>query len=236
MPISTAIAASTFTALNSRNCCVGLRLLMKSISLFMCTVAAFPLTLSLSLRERIPPSKSSRIEPLNRSSRRKEALISLSPRSLSLLTSAATNERFMSRSSMRLLVSVVSRLAAAVVLLALLAPPRWSSILLAAEQRVVDPKALPKFPPMAPRDALNTFQLRKGFRLELVAAEPLITDPIALAFDEDGRLFVLEMNDYPDRKQHRGRVRRLVDSDGDGRFDQATVFAKDRRWPSAIHG
>src|SRR5881398_1311542 len=95
--------------------------------------------------ERIPPSKSSRIEPLNRSSRRKEALISLSPRSLSLLTSAATNERFMSRSSMRLLVSVVSRLAAAVVLLALLAPPRWSSILLAAEQRVVDPKALPKF-------------------------------------------------------------------------------------------
>ena len=43
--------------------------------------------------ERIPPSKSSRIGPLNRSSsRRKEALISLSPRSLSLLTSAATNE------------------------------------------------------------------------------------------------------------------------------------------------
>src|SRR5213594_913498 len=97
MPISTAIAASTFTALNSRNCCVGLRLLMKSISLFMCTVAAFPLTLSLSLRERIPPGKSSRIGPLNRSSRRKEALISLSPRSLSLLTSAATNEGFTER-------------------------------------------------------------------------------------------------------------------------------------------
>ena len=128
-----------------------------------------------------------------------------------------------------------SRLAAAVVFAALLTLPRWSSTLPAAEQRVADPKDLPKFPPVAAGDVLNTFQLRKGFRLELVAAEPLVTDPIALAFDEDGRLFVLEMNDYPDRKQHRGRVRRLVDSDGDGRFDQATVFAKDLRWPSAIH-
>src|SRR5438876_2745141 len=128
-----------------------------------------------------------------------------------------------------------SRLAAAVVFAVLLTLPRWSSTLGAAEQRVADRKDLPKFPPVAIGDALNTFQLRKGFRLELVAAEPLVTDPIALAFDEDGRLFVLEMNDYPERKQHRGRVRRLADSDGDGRFDKATVFAKDLRWPSAIH-
>src|SRR6185436_4639481 len=105
----------------------------------------------------------------------------------------------------------------------------------AAEQRVADPKELPRFPPVAARDALNTFQLRNGFRLELVAAEPLVTDPIAFAFDADGRLFVIEMNDYPDRKQHRGQVRRLEDKDGDGRFDKATVFAKGLRWPSAIH-
>src|SRR5213075_1776794 len=109
----------------------------------------------------------------------------------------------------------------------LLAPLCSAAMLLAAPAPVADPKALPKFPPVAARDALNTFQLRKGFRLELVAAEPLVTDPIALAFDEDGRLFVVEMNDYPDRKQHRGRIRRLVDMDGDGRFDKATVFAKD---------
>jgi len=95
------------------------------------------------------------------------------------------------------------RLAAALVLLALLAPLRWSSTLLAAEQPVVDPNALPKFPPVAAQDALNTFQLRKGFRLELVAAEPLVTDPIALAFDEDGRLFAVEMNDYPERGDYR---------------------------------
>ncbi len=135
---------------------------------------------------------------------------------------------------MRLLVSCISRLAIALVLLALLAP-RWPSTLHAAEQRVADPKELPRFPPVAAGDALNTFQMRKGFRLELVAAEPLVTDPIALAFDEERRLFVLEMNDYPDRKQHRGHVRRLVDTDGDGRFDKATIFAKDLRWPSAIH-
>ncbi len=121
---------------------------------------------------------------------------------------------------------------AALILLAVLDCP---STLRAAEQRVADPKELPRFPPVASRDALNTFQLRKGFRLELVAAEPLVTDPIAFAFDEDGRLFVVEMNDYPDHKQHRGRIRRLVDTDGDGRFDKATVFAKDLRWPSAIH-
>src|SRR5262245_10834845 len=136
---------------------------------------------------------------------------------------------------MRWWVSCTSRRTAALVLLALLVPLHWSSMLLAAEPHVIDPNAVPKFPPVAARDALNTFQLRKGFRLELVAAEPLVTDPIALAFDEDGRLFVLEMNDYPERGEQRlGQVRRLEDTDGDGRFDKSTVFAKGLRWPAAI--
>jgi putative membrane-bound dehydrogenase-like protein len=127
--------------------------------------------------------------------------------------------------------------AVALGLLTALMPLGGSPVLLAAEQRVVDPKALPKFPPVAAQEALNTFQLRKGFRLELVAAEPLVTDPIALAFDEDGRLFVIEMNDYPDGKgkQRLGRIRRLEDTDGDGRFDKSTRFAQDLHWPSAIH-
>ena len=99
----------------------------------------------------------------------------------------------------------------------------------------VDPKALPKFPPVAVRDALNPFQLRKGFRLELVAAEPLVTDPIALAFDDDGRLFVVEMNDYPEGGQQVfGQVTRLEDTNGDGRFDKSSVFAKGLRWPSPV--
>ena len=100
----------------------------------------------------------------------------------------------------------------------------------------VDPEALPKFPPVAARDALNTFRLKAGFRLELVAAEPLVTEPIALEFDEDGRLFVVEMSDFPESdKQHHGQVKRLEDTDGDGRFDKATVFADGLRWPSAVH-
>src|SRR5688572_23316887 len=123
-----------------------------------------------------------------------------------------------------------------VALLAFLAQVSASLLLLAAPAPVVDPKALPKFPPVAARDALNTFQLKKGFRLELVAAEPLVTEPIALAFDEDGRLFVVEMSDFPEGdKQHPGQVKRLEDTDGDGRFDKATVFADNLHWPSAVH-
>src|SRR5262245_41587970 len=108
--------------------------------------------------------------------------------------------------SMRWLISHRARLAAALVPLALSATLSWSG-LLAAQTPIVDPAALPKFPPVAARDALNTFQIREGFRLELVAAEPLVTDPIALAFDEDGRPFVVEMTDYPEGDEpHTGHI------------------------------
>jgi putative membrane-bound dehydrogenase-like protein len=138
------------------------------------------------------------------------------------------------RWSMRLLVGSISKSATALaVLLTLL---DCLPALSAAEQRVVDPKDLPKFPPVAPREAINTFQLRKGFRLELVAAEPLVTEPIAIAFDEDGRLFVLEMNDFSDGgPKSFGQVKRLEDTDNDGRFDKVTVFAGGLHWPSAVH-
>src|SRR5262245_64243879 len=68
--------------------------------------------------------------------------------------------RFLERSSMKLLPSRASRLA-----IALLIPALLASTLFAAEERVVDAKALPRFPPVSPQDALNTFQLKKGFRL-----------------------------------------------------------------------
>ncbi|MDB6016179.1 MAG: cytochrome c [Pedosphaera sp.] len=81
----------------------------------------------------------------------------------------------------------------------------------------------------------KSFQIKSGFRLELVASEPLVVDPIAMAFDENGRLFVIEMRDRPDRANGRtGRVRVLEDTDGDGIFDSSAVYADNLNQPSAL--
>ncbi len=97
---------------------------------------------------------------------------------------------------------------------------------------------VPQLSPAAPdTNAVAEFQVKKGFRLELVAAEPLVFDPVALAFDADGRLFVAEARDYPRTDAgtpHMGRVRLLEDSDGDGRFDTSKDFAEDLQAPSAL--
>jgi putative membrane-bound dehydrogenase-like protein len=105
---------------------------------------------------------------------------------------------------------------------------------LAAEPHV-DPKDLPRIQPLEPEEALKTFRIRPGFRIELVAAEPLVEDPIAFSFDENGRLYVVEMRGYSERRdEHMGRIKLLEDADGDGRFDKATVFAENLPWPTAV--
>ena len=106
--------------------------------------------------------------------------------------------------------------------------------LLAAEP-VVTPDDLPRVPPTPPEKAAATCAVRPGFRVELMAAEPLVVDPVAMAFDEDGRLFVVEMRDYSERRDERlGRVKLLEDTDGDGRIDRATIFADGLPWPTGI--
>jgi hypothetical protein len=55
---------------------------------------------------------------------------------------------------------------------------------------------LPHFPPKPPTEAARTFRLRPGFRIELVAAEPLLQAPVAIDFDEDGRMYVAEFHEY----------------------------------------
>ncbi len=98
-------------------------------------------------------------------------------------------------------------------------------------------KDLPRVPATAPADAPSTFAVRPGFRLELAAAEPDVVSPITLAFDEFGRMFVVEMIDYSERREetpHAGRIRRLEDTDGDGRFDRSVVFADNLPWPTAL--
>ena len=79
--------------------------------------------------------------------------------------------------------------------------------------------------PRTPRDEMATFSLADpALAIELVAAEPEVTSPVAIAWDEDGRLYVAEMIDYPVAPAA-GRIRRLEDRDGDGRYEHATVFA-----------
>ncbi|GIW94890.1 MAG: cytochrome c [Pirellulaceae bacterium] len=94
---------------------------------------------------------------------------------------------------------------------------------------------LPRIPPVEPQNALELFVTAPGFHVELAAAEPLVVDPVAACFDEDGRLYVIEMRDYSEDDQLRlGRVRLLEDRDDDGRFDSSTVFADDLSWPTAV--
>jgi putative membrane-bound dehydrogenase-like protein len=94
---------------------------------------------------------------------------------------------------------------------------------------------LPRIKPVPPEEALATFTVQPGFRLELAAAEPLVVDPVALSFDEDGRLFVAEMRDYSEQANDRlGAIRLLTDENGDGRFDRSTVYADDLSWPTAV--
>ena len=94
---------------------------------------------------------------------------------------------------------------------------------------------LPRIKPVEPADALATFKIAAGFRLEQVAAEPLVVDPIAMSFDENGRLFVVEMRDYSENdKDNLGRIRLLEDTDEDGHFDRGSIFAEGLSWPTAV--
>ncbi|HEV3136456.1 MAG TPA: PVC-type heme-binding CxxCH protein, partial [Pirellulales bacterium] len=94
---------------------------------------------------------------------------------------------------------------------------------------------LPRIPPHEPADALSTFQVLHGFRLEQAAAEPLVNSPVAADFDENGRLYVVEMRDYSEQDKERlGQVRLLEDTDGDGHFDRGTIFVEKLSWPTAV--
>ncbi len=93
---------------------------------------------------------------------------------------------------------------------------------------VAKPQAAPASP-LSPGDALKHFQLDPTCRIELAAAEPQVVDPVDIRFDEDGRMWVVEMGDYPHgpAKGEPGKcqIKVLEDRDGDGRYETATVFA-----------
>ena len=87
-----------------------------------------------------------------------------------------------------------------------------------------------RYPARSPEEALRTFELEPGLRIELVVAEPLVIDPVAFVFDGPGRLFVAENRGYPDPVEGGvpttlGRIALLEDVDGDGRFEKRKEFA-----------
>ena len=92
--------------------------------------------------------------------------------------------------------------------------------------------------PLAPADSLAYTRAPAGFRLELFASEPDIINPIAIAWDERGRLWALETTDYPNEiKEGRtgaDKVKILEDTDGDGRCDKVTVFAEGFNIPTSL--
>lgn len=95
---------------------------------------------------------------------------------------------------------------------------------------------LPRIEPLSPADALKSFEIAPGFKLEQVAAEPLVADPIAICFDENSRMFVVEMRGYSENREEKlSRIKLLEDTNDDGKFDKATVFAAQLNWPTAIH-
>src|SRR5947208_3971289 len=88
--------------------------------------------------------------------------------------------------------------------------------------------------PLSPKQEVATFHFAdENLTAELVAAEPDIVAPVAIAWDADGRLFVAEMTDYPSGPVS-GRIRLLEDRDGDGRYERATVFADKIAFPNGV--
>lgn len=91
-------------------------------------------------------------------------------------------------------------------------------------------------PPKSPSEQQKTFRLESGSRIELVAAEPLVFDPVWIDFDHHGRMFVAEYTDYPigpvdengepiPDARPLSRIVLLTDEDNDGTMDRRTVFA-----------
>ncbi|MBI3416441.1 MAG: c-type cytochrome [Verrucomicrobia bacterium] len=92
--------------------------------------------------------------------------------------------------------------------------------------------------PLSPEESMKHIVLQPGFGVSLFAAEPQITKPIALAWDERGRLWIAETVDYPNELQPAGqgrdRIKICEDTDGDGRADKFTIFADKLSIPTSL--
>ncbi|MBU2996292.1 cytochrome C [Cellulophaga baltica] len=93
---------------------------------------------------------------------------------------------------------------------------------------------------MTPEESMKTFHLPEGYKVELVASEPMIDEPVTIAWDGDGRMYVAEMNTYMQDVDGTGtntsvsKIKLLVDTDGDGKMDKSTVFIDSLLLPRMI--
>jgi len=96
----------------------------------------------------------------------------------------------------------------------------------------VDPEA------KSPLAGLRSIRMRPGMAVELMVSEPLVVDPVGFDWGPDGRLWVVEMNDYPQGMDGMGkpggRVKFLEDTNGDAVYDKATTFLEELPFPSSI--
>jgi glucose/arabinose dehydrogenase/mono/diheme cytochrome c family protein len=101
-------------------------------------------------------------------------------------------------------------------------------------------KEAPPAPPLSPEDALKSFKIQPGFRIEVVASDPMVQSPVQIQFDGNGRMYVLEMRGFMrnvdglHEEEPVGRVSLLTDTNGDGVMDNSVVFADGLVMPRAI--
>ncbi len=89
--------------------------------------------------------------------------------------------------------------------------------------------------PLSIEEVKRAIEVLPDYEIELVASEPLIGSPVAMEFDADGFLWVVEMVDYSEQENEAlGRVSRLQDTDQDGVMDHADVIAEKISWPTAL--
>jgi putative membrane-bound dehydrogenase-like protein len=89
--------------------------------------------------------------------------------------------------------------------------------------------------PLPPLEEIKTFQLEPGLRVDLAAMEPITVAPVAISFDEFGRMYVAENRGYPDQADPAvGRIALLEDRDGDGYFETRHDFAKKLTFPNGV--
>lgn len=103
---------------------------------------------------------------------------------------------------------------------------------------IADPKKTSGSRPLPPEQSRAAIEVPEGLKVELMASEPLVVDPVAIDFGPDGKLWVCEMHDYPEgldgNYQAGGRIRYLEDSTGDGRFDRSILFAEGLPFPTEV--